>query len=124
MLRKVIEEGLVDYIAMDLKTSLDDYQNIVGKLAKKDWIKESIELIMESGLPYEFRSTLIEEVHSDNIIEDMVNLITGADKWYLQAFRPGHTLLPEYNNFHSVSNSRMKNIQNAYSNVIQEIYIR
>ncbi|OGH69908.1 MAG: anaerobic ribonucleoside-triphosphate reductase activating protein [Candidatus Magasanikbacteria bacterium RIFCSPHIGHO2_01_FULL_47_8] len=100
LLEQAVSDGLVDYIAMDVKTSLAAYRALVGPLARPDNIKRSIEITKRSGIDYEFRTTLIKEAHSGIILTDLIELVAGAKRWYLQTFRPEHTLRPEFVSYH------------------------
>lgn len=87
VLRELLRKNLLNYIAMDIKNSEDKYAETVGvtnPLLSK--IKESISIIMNSGINYEFRTTLVAEYHSKESIEKMGELIKGANKLYLQKF--------------------------------------
>ena len=87
VLRELLRKNLLNYIAMDIKNSEDKYAKTVGvtnPLLSK--IKESISIIMDSGIDYEFRTTLVAEYHSKESIEKMGELIKGANKLYLQKF--------------------------------------
>ncbi len=108
MLERLLSEGLVDYVAMDVKTSLSEYPKLVGSGVTGEQIKRSIELLKTTGIPYEFRTTLVKEVHRVEVLEDMAELITGAERYYLQTFRPGHTLHPIYAKYHPFSRAEME----------------
>lgn len=114
IIKHALEKKVVDYIAMDLKTSLTHYQTLVGKLAQPDAIKQSIDLIKNSGIDYEFRSTLLKEVHSAILLDEMSEQIQGARRWYLQTFRPGHTLDTAYQNYHCFSEQELLQLTNKY----------
>lgn len=87
MLRTLINGGLVDYIAMDVKNSRAKYARTVG-LSEIDLapIDESIRLIRDSGIPYEFRTTVVHGLHVAEDFEDIGRWIEGAERYYLQAF--------------------------------------
>lgn len=87
ILKKVIDAGLVDYIAMDIKGPLNKYEKITGVEVDLENIKKSIKIIIESGLPYEFRTTLVPGLHIKEDIDEMGEMIKGADKWFLQFFK-------------------------------------
>jgi pyruvate formate lyase activating enzyme len=87
MLRTLLDNKLIDYIAMDIKAPADKYESVVGVVADKERLRESIAIIMGAGLPYEFRTTLVPGLHEVGDIPAMAALIAGADKWYLQKFR-------------------------------------
>jgi len=88
ILQNLINEKLIDYVAMDIKAPLEKYHKVTGVELPLDNIKKSIIIIKDSGLPYEFRSTIMPEFHSEEDIIKMGELIKGTDKWYLQKFQP------------------------------------
>ncbi|MFA5130847.1 MAG: anaerobic ribonucleoside-triphosphate reductase activating protein [Patescibacteria group bacterium] len=87
MLAGLIKDKLVDYIAMDIKAPLDKYETTVN--VKLDWdnIRKSVKIIMASGLPYEFRTTVVPGLLEKDDFHAMGVLIKGASKWYLQNFK-------------------------------------
>ena len=93
MIEYLVEQKLVDYIAMDIKNCLDKYILTIGKHFQLDNIQKSIKYIMTCGIDYEFRTTLVEEFHTKEDIEKIAKLIKGAKKYYLQKFEDsGHCL--------------------------------
>lgn len=86
-LREIVNEGLCDYVAIDIKNSPEKYSVSVGRLGYDvDRISESINILMTGGVEYEFRTTVVAELHS---IEDIARIgawIKGAKRWYLQGF--------------------------------------
>ena len=86
-LQKLISKRLVDYIAMDIKNSPENYSETVQlSTLKMETIKRSIELITGSGIPYEFRTTVVKEFHSEKDFEAIGEMIQGARAYYLQPF--------------------------------------
>lgn len=87
VIQKLFSAHLIDYVAMDIKNSESCYASTTGvKCVDMNKIKKSISLIMNSGVDYEFRTTLVNEYHSLESIREMANLIKGASKLYLQRF--------------------------------------
>ena len=87
VLKKIIDGKLVDYIAMDIKNTLKNYEKTISiKNFKYENIKESINIIMNSGINYEFRTTLIKEFHLKSDIIEIGNLINGSKKYVLQQY--------------------------------------
>ncbi len=82
---------LVDYIAMDIKCSLPAYPDFVG-YNKIDNISTSVELIKSLALDYEFRTTIIETIHSEDEMHKIGALINGANRYTLQPFLPREDL--------------------------------
>ncbi|MBR0404068.1 MAG: anaerobic ribonucleoside-triphosphate reductase activating protein [Eggerthellaceae bacterium] len=93
MLRRLIEEGLVDYVAMDIKNSPQKYARTIGlQEINLERISESIALLMDSHIPYEFRTTVVRELHESCDFEEIGKWIEGADKYFLQAFTARDTV--------------------------------
>ena len=90
------EQGLLDYVAMDLKNSPEHYGRTVGEaLCDVERIDRSIRLLMGGDIPYEFRTTVVRELHQRADFEAMGKWIEGADQYFLQQFvDSGHVLAP------------------------------
>lgn len=92
-LTNLLTNKLTDYIAMDLKAPLNGrYHAAAGSKVDLDKIRESIKILMESGIDYEFRTTIVPTFHDEAEIEAMAKTIAGAKKFALQQFVPDHTL--------------------------------
>jgi len=87
ILARLVKEKLVDYLAMDLKAPVEKYQAVTGKKVDFNNIKKSVKIIMQSGLPYEFRTTAVPGLLNKDDLAAMGKIIKGADKWYLQNFK-------------------------------------
>ncbi len=88
-LKELIEERLVDYIAMDIKAPLSEekYSQAAGTKVDVERIKKSIELIKNSGIDYEFRTTIVPGLHEKEDIIEMAKAIGPAKRYFLQSFR-------------------------------------
>lgn len=86
-LAQAINEGLVDYIAMDIKSSKDGYGKAVG-IEDIDItpVNESIKLIMESGVDYEFRTTAVKGIHTEEDFREIGKWIEGAKRYFVQQY--------------------------------------
>ena len=85
-LKSIIDRGLVDYVAMDIKNSKEKYALTAGADVDIEKISESVDILLTSGVDYEFRTTVVRELHT---IEDMKAIgewIRGAKKYFLQSF--------------------------------------
>jgi pyruvate formate lyase activating enzyme len=90
-LKKAIDQKIVDYIAMDVKGPLDDrYDKLSGVKTNLPRIKESIKIIMEKKVPYEFRTTVVPTLLETGDIEDIAKYIAGAEKFVFQQFAAEH----------------------------------
>lgn len=86
-LKDIVSRGLVDYIAMDIKNTEEKYSETTGvKLCNFTPVKESIDFIMNSGVDYEFRTTVVKEFHTVQDIVKIAEMIDGAKNYFLQNF--------------------------------------
>ncbi len=92
-LRALLDEGLVDYVAMDIKNSPERYAETVG-VAGLDLapIRESAALLMEGRVDYEFRTTVCRELHDDDAIRGVGEFLSGARRLFLQPFADRDTV--------------------------------
>jgi pyruvate formate lyase activating enzyme len=86
IVRKLIKEGMLDYIAMDIKAPLEKYPEICRCNIDPERIVESMTVIMNSGVDYEFRTTCCPQLDNDDLIE-IGKLVYGARKYVLQKYR-------------------------------------
>jgi len=94
VLRKLLEEKLIDFIAMDVKAPLDIYDRLTGVQTPISRIKESFELIAGSGVAHEFRTTVVKSLLSPQDLLSIRKLIPPASTHHQQKFRPEHALTP------------------------------
>ncbi len=96
VIKQLIDEGLVDYIAMDLKTEPAKYTTYIKRNCDLTAILSSIQIIMESAIAYEFRTTCVKPIVTAPIIENICRLIQGAAAYALQRFHKAEMLHPEF----------------------------
>jgi pyruvate formate lyase activating enzyme len=92
VLQEIITRDLVDFIAMDIKNSPKKYSQTVGLNVDVKKIKKSVKMIMESGIKYEFRTTVVPGIHSEEDFLEIATWIKGAKSYYLQEYRDGKIL--------------------------------
>lgn len=125
IIKELINKKLVDYFAMDIKASKEKYQQVVGAQIDWDKIKESVKIIMISGLPYEFRTTVVPEFFDQNDVVVIGELIKGADKWYLQKFKSNIDLVNiSLKNKKSYSDQEMKNLADIGQKYVKKCEVR
>lgn len=95
IVKEVVKRKLADFFAMDIKNSIGCYRETSGSEVAPERIRESIRLIRGSGVPYEFRTTVVPGLHEVSDFEGVVELIDGATNYYLQEFRDIRILSPE-----------------------------
>ena len=93
-LRRIVENGLADYVAMDVKSSLGSYSQCVG-IGNYDTskIEESVAFLKQGAVDYEFRTTVAEGLHTEEDIEEMGKWLKGAKRHFLQAFKDSGELI-------------------------------
>jgi pyruvate formate lyase activating enzyme len=93
VLKLLIGEGLLDYIAMDIKAPLQNYRSVTVDRVDIEKIKESIEIIKCSGVDYEFRTTICKELLSAGDILKIAKSLKGSMKYTLQNYRESGNIL-------------------------------
>ena len=101
MIEKVFDQDLINYIAMDIKAPLEQmaYNKLAGVKVNLGNIKKTIELIMNSGVDYEFRTTVVPTWLTNDDILDIAKSIEGAKKYVLQQFVPEHAFSEDLRSF-------------------------
>ncbi|OUP67035.1 anaerobic ribonucleoside-triphosphate reductase activating protein [Drancourtella sp. An177] len=93
-LDRFIEQGLIDYVAMDLKNSRKHYGQTIGVPGFDIRpIEDSVDILMEGRIPYEFRTTVVREFHQRSDFEEMGLWIRGAKRYFLQQFEDSGNLI-------------------------------
>ena len=93
MLKKLIMEHAIDYVAMDIKNSPEKYNLTAGCLVNLENISQSIDLLLHSNIPYEFRTTIVKELHDADDFIKIGQWIHGASQYYLQQFTDSEHLI-------------------------------
>ena len=86
VLKDLVKDNLLDYIAMDVKAPLDEYDVIAGVKLDTSKLKESIDFLIAGDLSFEFRTTVIKDFHTRESFEKISELIKGAKNYYLQGY--------------------------------------
>ena len=96
VLKALVAEGLLDYVAMDIKNSLPCYGDTVG-IGQFDPapVEESMDFLMEGHVPFEFRTTLVKGLHTPESIDAMGRRVAGAERFFLQTFEDSGDLIGE-----------------------------
>ena len=125
-MQEVLNQQLVDYIAMDIKTDPHHY----GPCVKADFepakLFASIRIIMESNIPYEFRTTCVQQIIDEEKISNISREIKGARLYALQKYHPTKILHPEFFNQDEIgfANDTMMRFQSIASNWVEECIVR
>lgn len=123
ILRQVLERDLADYVAMDIKNRPGKYALTAGlKSLDLSGIRESISLLMESGKDYEFRTTVVRELHEAEDFEEIGALIRGARAYYLQSFTDRDTV--PCGGLHAPSRQELETYAGIVSKYVEKVSIR
>ena len=121
VLQELIDEKLVDYVAMDIKNIFNKYNITSGKKINLDNIKKSIEILKASKIDYEFRTTIIKEMHS---LDDIISIckLVGDAKYYLQNFEDSENVIDH--SLHGFSREELLFIDKYLKDVFPNVEIR
>ena len=122
VLKNLLDNGLLDYVAMDIKNSFDKYEMTVGlRRTYLDSIKESIKILKESNIDYEFRTTIVKEFHTISDLKEILKYIDGS-RYFIQNFQDNENVLKR--GLHSFSNDELHIINNELKNEFANFKIR
>ncbi len=94
-LRLLLEEKLVDFVAMDIKNSPEKYAFTSGAAVDPEIVSQSIALLLEKNVPCEFRTTAVKEFHTPADFTKIGKWIAGAEQYYIQCFEDSGNLLSD-----------------------------
>ncbi len=124
ILRDAIRDGIVDFVAMDIKSPLATYGATVARPVDTEAIRESIDILMTSGIDYEFRTTIIKSMLSPEDLEQIGREIRGAKTYVLQKFVPTKILNPQFRNKVTYSDEEFKQFQKILTTYVDQCLIR
>lgn len=115
---------LVDYVAMDIKCGFSAYHDVV-RFPDTDKIQHSIDLIRTQSADYEFRTTVIEAIHTDEQMDEIKETVRGSKRYALQAFIPREELPgAEYRNLPRTTAARLHQLRDRMAGCADEILLR
>ena len=123
LLREILDEGLIDYAAMDIKNTPEKYALTCGvNDINMEVIRESIGLLMHSGIDYEFRTTVVKEFHQAEDFPGIGELIRGAKHYYLQCFTDRDTV--PFGDLHAPSKEDLETYADIMKQYVSSTEIR
>ena len=114
LILSLINDNLLDYIAMDIKNIKSKYELTSGAKVKIDNILKSINIIENSGIDYEFRTTIIKEFHTLSDIDYISKKLDKKSKYYIQNFVKSDAVLDKY--LHSFTSDELKEMKQILNN--------
>ena len=123
ILKHLVNEKLIDYVAMDVKGSLAKYREIAGAAnLNLDRVVESIEFLKSGVVDYEFRTTTVDEFHNEVDMISMGRLLKGAKRLYLQKFQISEGVINK--NLHPVDEDSIHKFVDILKEYVDEVDIR
>jgi pyruvate formate lyase activating enzyme len=123
-IKELIDRKLLDYIAMDIKAPLYKYSRTTLTSIDTERIVESIHLIMNSGIDYEFRTTVVRSLLSRDDFPKIGEMIKSAKLFVLQEFRPTKTLDPDFLKETSYTKRELEEISISLKELVSKVIIR
>jgi pyruvate formate lyase activating enzyme len=129
VLKRLIEKGLVDFVAMDVKTTFGDYAKVVGIKNYELRIKNSIRIILKSGVDYELRTTVVPGLHDEKVFLKMARQLkdlAGKEKinWVWQNFRPINCLDPKFLKIKPYSEAKLQKFLRVVRRILPGVKLR
>jgi pyruvate formate lyase activating enzyme len=126
VIRQLIEKQLVDYFAMDIKTDPLFYSPVFSRTPVSDHILASIKVLMDSNIPYEFRTTCVKPLFDEDILKAVLQQIQGARRYVLQRFHFTKILNPSFfeDRNSGFTEDEFQGFQEMASQYVQECTVR
>jgi len=125
MIKDLLGKGLLDYIAMDIKTSFEKYHLFKVPKNTEEFLAQSIQEIISSKIPYEFRTTCVPGVVTEEDIYSIAEVIKGAKKHYLQQFRPHENVLDgNFLQLKPYSKDKLNKFKSILEDFVEKVTIR
>ena len=123
VLEELLRENLLDYVAMDIKSSVENYPRVTG-MADLDvtGIQESVSLLKSAGIPYEFRTTVVKGLHRIDEFDEIGRWLQGAEAYFLQAFRENEKVPDK--SLSSFSEAEMREMKQLAERYIERVELR
>lgn len=123
VLKSLIDQKLVDYVAMDIKNSPQKYAMTTGlKFVDLDKINESMQIIRESGIKHEYRTTIIEEFHTLEDMQSIADWISGAQRYYMQKYKDSEGCISH--GYHPVEKSVAEEFAKLFEGKVGKVGLR
>lgn len=123
-IKALLDEKLLDFVAMDIKGPLEKYESIAGVPVDGEKIKESIGIILKSNIPHEFRTTVVRSQLTPSDILKIAALISGARSYALQKFIPVKTLNKKFLKEVTYPDSELDKIKKRLEKEISSVIVR
>lgn len=125
ILKKLIDEDMLDAVAMDVKMPLDErHLKACGVDFSLDKLEKSVEIVRNSNLEYEFRTTVVPTIHTKKDIADIARMLEGANKYVLQQFKPDNSRNEALREIRPYSNVEILEMATEAKKYVKEVVVR
>jgi len=124
IIKNIINNKLIDYIAMDIKSSISKYSNYSDDNNIEDKIIESIKVIKNSEINYEFRTTVVPGLHNENDIEEITKIVAGSKNFTIQNFRGERTYDKDFENKLPFTEKELETFKDILEDKVNNIKIK
>lgn len=122
LLNQLIEEKLIDYVAMDIKNCKEKYSLTAEADVDLTKISESVEILKQNKIPYEFRTTVVKPIHEADDFEKIGQWLEGESNYFLQQFEDSESVL--FSGLSAFSQEEMTSIKNILTRYMPNVKIR
>lgn len=119
VVKRMVGEGLVDYIAMDIKGPVERYGRWCGVETDTAAIEQSIDFILEGNVDYEFRMTAVPFLHREEDVYEAAERVSAAKRLFIQEFRPIGTLNPTFEQIRPFSPHKIARIRQNVAEILR-----
>lgn len=124
LVREILELGVVDYWALDVKYSNELYMQGLNGGMMVSGILETIELLKNGAADYEFRTTFMKGLHTEENVHEIGEMIQGSKRYFIQNFRPGKTIDPSLNLSNSFTEAELEGFAEIMRGYVGEVVVR
>ncbi len=123
IVKDIIADGLADYVAMDMKSCRTEYGKAAGRAdIDVSKIEESVSILMEGRTEYEFRTTVVKELHTKEIMEEIGKWICGCKAYYLQSYEENENVICK--GFHTCTKKELEEFKRIMETYVNHVEIR
>ncbi len=126
VLAAVIEQGLVDYVAVDIKTSLPRYGELHTQAVKTERLRKTVDLLLQAkaGIEVEFRTTCIPHLVGEAEVDAIGELLSGAPLWVLQQYVPAHAMVEEWQEYATYEPDQLRALSVKAAAYVERVQVR
>ncbi len=121
VLKDLLNKNYLDYVAMDVKTDINQYDKIIGEFGYEEQVLESLKLLKNSEIDYEFRTTFVKELMSPKSIEGLKQMVRDSKRFVLQSVKLNDEVLSPKVRMESYSKEEMEKFKGEFTPYVEEI---